>query len=192
MSTEKIMLPENVVLKVSAKPLFEVQDHNGNTFLTHDERSARYASCTHVHCGTEGCIGIARKGFVYCPECRGRLLRERISALPVWDGEYPIFVDEEFIADESELLDYLEENEIQSLATLKICGAVPNMASDIDVCYDDLLAEDCDLPAEVQQVVDEFRAKLKEIKAPMSYISGRDFRLDAETIARYKHELELE
>jgi hypothetical protein len=55
-------------------------------FFGKDERTARWAGCTHVLCGDCGKPTI--KGHIYCSDCNYKRIVEKYKALPqsTWDG----------------------------------------------------------------------------------------------------------
>lgn len=176
MSEAMIIFPEDVVLKSVTKSFYELTDHVGRKYYTADEHVARYESCTHVHC-TE-CGKPIRKTSVRCDECIAK-------ALPEWDGEYPIFVGDEFFEDANDLADWLYDQKITRdtlLIEKELYKARPSMATDIKVCYDDLLAEDQELPKDIQECIDEFNRKLVEFKEPISWYADAHVKFTREQV----------
>lgn len=158
-----MIFPEDVILQRVNLPVYEVIDHCGRKYYTTDEQSARYASCTHVHCCE--CGKPVKKPKYRCDECS-------MKSVPEWDGEYPIFIGDQFFENEDDLGEWLEDQEItkeELQAEKKLYTAHPNMASKIDVCYEDLLAEDQELPEDIQECIDKFKRELAEFKKPISW-----------------------
>lgn len=98
-----MIFPEDVILQRVNLSVYEVIDHCGRKYYTTDEQSARYASCTHVHCCE--CGKPVKKPKFRCDECS-------MKSVPEWDGEYPIFIGDQFFENEDDLGEWLEDQEI--------------------------------------------------------------------------------
>lgn len=176
MSEAMMIFPEDVVLKQVNMLLYEVTDHTGRKYHIKDERLARYESCTHLHCNV--CGKPVRKPRTLCDAC----IMESVS---VWDGEYPIFIGDQFFENADDLIDWLYDHNVtreELLAEADLYKALPNMASEIVVCYDDLLAEDQELPKDIQECIDEFNRKLVEFKEPISWYADAHVKFTREQV----------
>ena len=91
-----------------------------------------------------------------------------------WNGEYPLFIewDEsrqmEFVDDEEELVEFCTSHQLNP-RELQYYDAEPMYAWE-GVCVSaDELEYEGELDAEVQELIDKFKQKLREIKRPIIY-----------------------
>lgn len=151
---------------------WEVDNPNGKIY-TLSEANARYNNCTHKTCECGKPMG---KYYTRCESCRAAAAVERYNSLPfkewnfdtalvTWDGDRYFF-------NEEGLIEYLEENEMDSIDLL-FC--TENHFNTIDNDYwADVLAEDSEgeLPKEMQEAL----YKLNEIiskQTACSYSPGK-------------------
>lgn len=92
-----------------------------------------------------------------------------------WDGKYPLFIewDEakqmEFIEDEEELVEFCTSRQLNP-RELQYYAAEPMYAWEgIRIDTEELENDDGELDEEVQELIDEFRQKLRGIKRPLIY-----------------------
>jgi hypothetical protein len=128
----------------------------GGFFYGNDERSARYAGCTHRKCET--CENITPKSRIYCETCQSKRDRERYEKLPLveWDGETPlvIFRDDRYFFDADDFFDWCECEEIDP-ASVMLVLCEPEYLHQIDTdTWSDDLPEDGELPDDVAAAVD--------------------------------------
>lgn len=122
-----------------------------------DERTARYAGCTHRAC--ERCGKPCERSWLKCSDCRAILDRERFAAKPQaeWNGSDYIYSEllDDYFADLSDAEDRLDEG--QTLADLMLVICEPNHVRPLsdDYCCDEL-SDDGDLPSEVEAAMDAF------------------------------------
>lgn len=123
-----------------------------------NERTARYAGCTHVPC--ERCGEPTPKRWLHCDSCRAAKDAERYAAMPreSWDGVSMLYseVRDTYYRGIDEAEEGLEEG--QSLADLRLVICSPNYVPQIDPDYCcDQLAEDDDVPPDaVCKAMDAF------------------------------------
>jgi hypothetical protein len=122
-----------------------------------NERTARYAGCTHRACNR--CGKPTEKHWLRCNGCRDLADRERHEAKPTaeWNGSDYLYSEalDEYFPDLDEVDDRLEEG--QTLADLMLVICTPNHVRPLesDYCCDEL-ADDGDLPSEVEEAMDAF------------------------------------
>ena len=150
-------------------------------FYGDDERIARYDGCTHRPCETEGCGKPTEKHWIYCEACRLKRDIAKYWALPAapWDGSSMIFADasDEYFSDVESFLEWCEDNEVEP-ATMRplLCDA--NIAHEVDPDYwQDKMAEDGELPGELEAALDALNKVIREGKFVLSWSASKT-RLD--------------
>lgn len=137
-------------------------------FFGDDERTARWAGCTHEIC--EGCGKVIERGW--CRACRERkdldkwLAAERVE----WDHETPLYSDayDEYLFDESPK--ELAEDKSCTIDDLRlyICRPVYGRIIDSDY-FQDELPEDGDVPDIIQTAMDELNKAIRDA-GPLSWL----------------------
>jgi len=152
------------------------------------ERGARWSGCTHQTCE---CGAVHEKSRSICWACVSKQRDEKYNALPMveWDEATPIctFDDDKFFFDESSLLDWMgelkweAEQRGEGLPCVQLVLCTPHRLGYIDEDqWADDLAEDGELPAEVQEKLDELNEAIK--RAPVvSWWAGAT-RIDVEKL----------
>jgi hypothetical protein len=139
------------------------------------ERAARYDGCTHRPC--EACGKPAEKLYTHCPECRSKREIERYLALPAipWDGSSMIFADatDEYFMDMESFLERCEDDDIDPI-DMRPLICKPNIAREVEPDYwcDDL-AEDGELPSELEEALDALNAVIRKHKFVLSWSAGK-------------------
>lgn len=144
-------------------------------FYGDNERTARWAGCTHVAC--QECGQPTPKRYTKCEDCRLKgdiakhAARER---KPYESGMLYSDALQRFFADDGELLDYIADEEIDDHESLRVvlCSPIYPHEIDGDHWHDDL-PEDCTLDdvapdlaaavAAVNTVIDQMRKDGKAI-----------------------------
>lgn len=152
-------------------------------FCGNNEYSARWDGCTHVYCA-ECNKPIPKHGLTLCNDCGIKKCIERYNSMPrkPWDENACLYSEtlDEFFDSPASAQEALEcQDEDFSFADLRLVICEPVYASPIYYDqYNDELPEDGDLPAWLEQAIDEFNAKL-EGQEPLSWWPGK-FALDLE------------
>ena len=93
------------------------------------ERTARYFSCTVMTCEQCG-VNTHAKPWGRCQECREKNDNQRLAhkalGRPVWDGTFPVWVDEKFCDGEEDILDLMRELDEKEWSSLVVYEACPN------------------------------------------------------------------
>lgn len=139
-------------------------------FFGDDERTARWAGCTHEICS--GCGKTIERGR--CNDCREKKDVEKWTKAERkdWDGVMPLYSDaydkyffnddaEEFADDEGVSLDDLR---------LYICDPVFGRSIDTDY-FQDELAEDGEVPDAILEAMEKLNEAIKAA-GPLSYYPG--------------------
>lgn len=122
-----------------------------------DERTARYAGCTHRPC--DDCGQPVPKMYVRCASCREKQVQARYEAMPAapWDGVQMVYSEkrDEYYASPDDAEDELDDDE--SVAALRLVLCTPNHVRSLD-CDDfaDDLPEDGEAPDELLAAIDAF------------------------------------
>lgn len=160
------------------------------------EHIARYDGATHKKCPTCGDAIPLRS---YCYPCdqkkRDAKHRAQYDALPKidWDGETPLYslTYDHWFYDENEVGEFLyEHSEDIAITTedLLLVIGVPVYASVVDIdtsCYSDYLPEDGEVPAEIQEIFDDFNSRLKACKEPLCWTAtGAEYAADPNDVWR--------
>lgn len=128
-----------------------------------DERTARYAGCTHRKC--DACGAVVRKHYTLCPACREQKDTERYHARErkPWDGKAMLYSDafDRWYWDLDEAADALEEG--QTLEDLRLLICEP-MFAEIDAeHFHDLTPEGGELPDAVLEAIEAFNKACADI-----------------------------
>lgn len=129
-----------------------------------DERSARYAGCTHVEC--RDCGTPTKKECLICDNCQLKRSISRYEAMPKieWDGNAMIYseANDKYYSSPDEATNDLHEN--QSMGDLRLIICEPNYARQLD--YDfffDELPDDGYIPGDIEEAIDSFNKAIKGI-----------------------------
>lgn len=140
-------------------------------FFGDDERSARWSGATHITCE---CGQVTPKGYTKCEACRKKASDARYAALPKapWDGKtmLSMFDDDRYFADIEEAEEYAFEIE-STLADLQLVLCAPVYAQQIDPNehYCDDLAEDSEVPAEIEEAFRVLNEAIKNCREPLCF-----------------------
>lgn len=141
--------------------------------LQNNEHLARYDGCTHGKCE---CGNIREIHYTICKNCVYKKEVENYLALPKqdWDGETPLYSEslDKYYFDFDSIEDDMTEENI-SIDDMRLVICKPIYASQIDenYWYDDL-AEDEELPDELQKAVDQLNKVIKSLP-PLSWYPGK-------------------
>ena len=132
-------------------------------FFGKDERTARYAGCTHMVCE---CGEPFVKGFIHCPACREKREAERFAKLErkPWDGETPmvLFGTDTYFFSWDDVEEYAEDHEVAiSSLRLILCEPVGLPQFDTSDLLCDYLGEDQEAPEDVDAAVQALNAVLR-------------------------------
>ena len=131
-----------------------------------DEKMARYSGSTHRHCD----CGAVIEQRSYCSACiRSREIEKYKNAQKIeWDKETPLYsqVHDKYLCNERELVEFMRECEVMSAEELELFICEPIRLSEIqsDHWADDL-PEDCELPSEVEDALEDFNAVIRESRS---------------------------
>jgi hypothetical protein len=174
------MKPDTMILSTSEEAATQVTltgwVSRTGIFYGNDERTARYAGCTHVPCNTEGCGKPIVKSYLYCDDCRHKRDTAKYEAMPAapWDGHQMIFADAcgEYFPDLESFLDNCDdENEPADLRPI-LCE--PNYAHHVDPDYwADNMTEDGDLPPELEAALDALNKVIRDGNFVLSWSPGK-------------------
>lgn len=144
-------------------------------FFGEDERTARYAGCTHRTC--EACGGSVEKSWIKCPACRAKDMDAKWAKLErrPWDGVTPlaIFDSDTYFFDLDDIENYCEDNgvEVGSLR-LVFCRPVKPRPVSANELFLDELPEDGDVEdADVLAAVEALNKALEKAE-PFSWLPG--------------------
>ena len=140
-----------------------------------DEHPARYDGCTHRKC--QYCGKPTVKHLIACESCRDKKDKELFATLPVveWKDGTPvnIYKTDKYFFDYDALSAYCEENEID-LSDLMLAACEPmelrTLNSDF---FADCLADEQELPEEIQKAIDEFNAKIAAYPHVVSWVPAK-------------------
>jgi hypothetical protein len=150
---------------------------DGRNYYT-EERTARWAKCTHVRCNE--CGELCPKCYTHCDVCRGKRELKRYLAREVveWDGKTAVYSDtqDKYFWSEDELEEYLEDNPDYTVDDLRLILCEPIKLPQVDL--DDLFCEygDEDYGVEIdQKVIDACEALNQAIvdTTPIHWQYGR-------------------
>jgi hypothetical protein len=89
-----------------------------------------------------------------------------------WDEKTPLclYGSDQYLCNYSEILDYCEENDLRPLELmLVLCEPVKLRTLDSDF-FADCLADEQELPAEIENAIDEFNAKIAAYPHVVSWV----------------------
>lgn len=180
-STEKIILPEDVVLESAtinfpgSNPitLYKVPGDGKNLYSS--EESARYRMCTHAKCTT--CGTPAKRPYTLCESCRHKRSVQRYRELPFeeWDGKTMlcIYGDDQYFQDHDDIVMYCDDHDIDDSTQLMLVICTPNYIKPIQHdWFEDDLPEDGELPKELNDKIEEFNKFIETLK-PISWSEGK-------------------
>jgi hypothetical protein len=152
-----------------------------------DERTARYAGCTHERCA---CGAVVEKSRTKCDKCFAKDRWEKYKTLQtkLWDGEAPLVFwdDDTFFWNDSDLMDYCEEHQEQP-QDLCLVFADPVYGRYLESDYFcDELHDDGELPDSILEAMEKFNEVVKAA-GPLSW---RDGKIAAIIPEHYRIELE--
>ena len=131
-------------------------------YFYQDERTARYAGCTHRPC--EACGAATAKMYTHCESCREKREDARYMALPEapWDGVQMVYSEsrQEYYASPEDAEDDLDDGDDgDDIAGLRLVLCDPQCVRQIDTDYFcDELPEDGEAPDELLAAMDAFNA----------------------------------
>lgn len=171
------MMKEKEVILETGEGLFEkvnmdlFQTKDGRLFVK--ETAARSHASTHKRCT---CGEVMPKFRIRCDKCSAITRADEYKKKPYqeWDGKTPLYLydDDKYFFDESDIEDYLEENELEP-EDLQLVICTPNYLRTIDYdLWEDVLAEDQELPDWLIEKVEELNALIKT-KGSISWSPGR-------------------
>jgi hypothetical protein len=144
-------------------------------FWGDDERMARYDGSTHHKCEKCGSLVENRS---YCQPCHEAKKIGEWASMPraTWNGTdllYSHAADVYFHALDS-LADYCHDNDCTP-ESLRLAICVPNYAHEIDPSdfFSDDMAEDGDLPSDLQEAFDALNAVIRQRSTPLSWSPGK-------------------
>lgn len=150
-------------------------------FFYTSEDVARYDGCTHRKC--ERCDNLVEKMWSACADCRKKATRVRYIAMPTakWDGEQMLYSEEydRYFSSLDEAEDFLvdEDGYQATLAAMMLVLCEPRNGPWLDWdFFSDCLAEDYELPSELQDAVADFNTKVQAY-GTLSWVPG-DYRLE--------------
>jgi hypothetical protein len=144
-------------------------------FFGKDERAARYAGSTHRKC--DKCGTVIDKNS-YCRDChaKGEIAKYDKMERRGWNGSDALYsqaVDQYFFsADELDQYCKDEETVPENLRLIICVPATAGVVNPRDI-YESDLAEDGEIPLEVQDAFDELNARLTENKTILSWFPGK-------------------
>jgi len=142
-------------------------------FYGKDEALARWSGATHKRCD---CGEIFDKDS-YCKICARRMLHEKYQNAKKmnWDRETPLYSQkyDEYIFDEQELIDFMEERFESDADELELFICEPVMLRMISINYwKDDLTENAELSQEIITAVDELNELIKK-EDPVGWRQGK-------------------
>jgi hypothetical protein len=140
-------------------------------FFGQDERTARWAGCTHEIC--EGCGQVIERGW--CRGCREKRDLENWLAAErqLWDGATPLYSEthDKYFFDGD--VEEFSEDEGVSLDDLRLYICAPQYGRSIDDDYfSDELAEDGEVPDVIREAMDKLNEAIKAA-GPLSWFPGK-------------------
>lgn len=159
---KQIILPENVELTEEVKTLYK--DKDGKYYLSKEGAQEKLATHFKCKCGK----GIREKYRIFCDACEPPAKPKETK---VWDGESMLYVNDfdKYFSDVEEIEEYCEMEEIDKhTLTIYICNG--NYLSEVSEDYwEDVFAEDGELPKEIRAKLDELNKAIEDYKKPMSW-----------------------
>lgn len=133
-----------------------------------NEHMARYCSCTHDICATEGCENTVNKSYRICAECadkRDQLKWEESEKREVspYDNMYYSQRNDRYFQEWEDVEEYCEENELLPEDLLLYhCERETSPQLDIEILYEDITPEDLELSDMVNDEIECLVEKLNE------------------------------
>ena len=159
---KQIILPENVELTEEVKTLYK--DKAGIYYMSKEGAQDKLATHFKCKCGN----GIREKYRIFCDACEPPAKPKETKA---WDGESMLYVNDfdKYFSDVEEIEEYCEMEEIdKQTLTIYICDG--NYLSEVSEDYwEDVFAEDGELPKEIRAKLDELNKAIEDYKKPMSW-----------------------
>lgn len=175
----------------AAQPWTKVGWKSRDGYFYADERTARYAGCTHRPC--EACGAPTAKMYTHCQTCRAKRELARYQALPEapWDGKQMVYSEtrDEYYASPDDALDDTEIDDEYEGLRLVLCEPQYVRPLDIDYFCDEL-PEDGEPPDEVLTAMDAFNSATAGIV--LSWYPGKTRILDetkSNAVQEYREEV---
>lgn len=145
-------------------------DRDGR-FWGNDERMARWSGATHIAC--QKCGTPHEKLWTLCNGCRDLAAIDRWEKLErkEWDHVSPVclFDGDEFFFDLESFLDWCADHDVKPHEA-RLVHCKPQYLSQVDTDHwADELAEDGELPPEIEEALEEFNAKIRAQTKPCSW-----------------------
>jgi hypothetical protein len=140
-------------------------------FWGDNEHMARYCGSTHKRC--DKCGSVVAKGN-WCHPCRDVAQREKFAGYErkAWDGVEPLHLHDTdmYFFGLDALADYCAEHRVKA-AELALVFCAPNYAGQVDAgdFYQDILAEDSEMPDAIQMAFDTLNEAIKACREPLSW-----------------------
>lgn len=170
MSSQEQIIP--ISSPEAAKPVSVLAWKSANGEIYFDERTARYAGCTHVECAK--CKTLMLKGYTVCRDCQEEAEKAKYALLEKrpWTDNTPIYSEaaDVWFFSEHELSDYCDENNITP-SELRLLHSKPVYFRELDAidhCEDEL-PEDGDVPDEILEAFERLNAAIRAYGKPLSY-----------------------
>ena len=162
---KEIILPENVELTEEIKTLYK--DKDGKYYLSKEGATKHLA--THVICN---CGGIREKYRIFCDACEPPKAKPPVKE---WDGKSMLYVEDfdKYFNNVEEIEEYCHYEKIDKTElTIKICDG--NYLMEVNEDYwEDVFAEDGELPKEIQAKLYELNETIKNYGKPMSWSTSK-------------------
>jgi hypothetical protein len=195
MSNEKKITPDEVKIIAEVKTIYRAE---GASSYYLDEQAARNAAANANKCSE--CGEHTGRWWNVCEKCRRKRDHERhmekFASAPEWDGSYPVCLGDEFFWNEDDFMEHLAFNNIApaTITDLYTCSEI--FASEA-LDEDDLIqkveecmgGEEAECPAEIESAINEFIAKINEMKTPISYIGNKLVRMTDKQIDEIRSSL---
>ena len=157
---KQIILPENVELTEEVKTLYK--DKDGKYYLSKEGAQEKLATHFKCKCGN----GIREKYRIFCDACEPP---KKPKETKEWDGKSMLYIDDRYFNDVEEIEEWCEDEGIDK-HTLEIYICDRNYLSEVSEDYwEDVFAEDGELPKEIRVKLDELNKAIKEYDKPMSW-----------------------
>lgn len=177
--------PEAATYKTDIKGWVSRDGH----FLGEDEHMARYMGCTHKKCE---CGKIIIKNS-YCSPCYAKRQREEWLKMPIgtWDeaGGQMIAVHDgdSYFSDREEFFEWCQDQGVEPGEVMLVLCEPQHLSEVTSEFWCDELCEDQELPAEIQDKLNELNKAIENYKKPISWTHGKQ-RLIIHTPIDWKQE----